>query len=857
MLTALLLAHSMTLLIVAPVLGLYTLRQLTRIPAATRLRAFRLLGISALLSMGLGAFYWLPFISELPLVKMGAGIEAVRGFFQSPVHFLTSTSLIQTSPLYEYGSAPFALGLVAVVLGILAIVVALAAGKHYKQWGSIIFFGFVAVVAAVAMLSSSSELWQRIPLATMVQYPWRVSVLIYLGLAVVIGSLPIALSHITLPRFSRGLTITLLAIATIWTATANLSPQQVFVPTDGPTLGQLARFEEISGFVGTTTFGEYLPNTVKVADLMQPAADAPQAPISPNADIRLVRYDPTERLFEVRTAEPASISLRALYFPDWQAIIDDQSATTYASTPSGLVTVDVPAGNHRVSFLLVDTTSRKIGNLASSISALIVLGLSVWVFRKRESQARAVLVVLGLALVVVIPPALTAATARPPALQPMQTSVAPNLNLIGLRIDQARFESDTWHISNAPTRLNLQVYWQAKSPLEDQPFKWQLRDDHGRLWAEHAQRSRYGTGAPTGWVSNEIIADDYALPLNSSLPAGRYTLYTACGESQNTTAVTTITLERNSVPNTALTPIPNPLDVRMGDDLHLLGFEAPNRIQPETRFPFTLYWKVDKSVVNDFIGFVQVLDTSGAVVARLGYEGLQFAGLNPTSLWTPNQVVVDRRSLRLPKLRPGLYYWAVGMDRYPDHERLPVITRGESTTDDVAVFGEFKVPVNPFTSNPKYPLNTSLGRDIRLTGYDLTAIDPRGNLVASGNDGAPPYLLIGQGQALELVLYWQAVSKITTDYKVFVHIVDQNGKLVAQQDQFPDAWRYPTHIWDAGEYVRDSHLLSLNDLPAGGYRVQIGMYQAETGERLTPIESNGNELKDRQIEIGQIEITGR
>ena len=699
-----------------------------------------------------------------------------------------------------------------------------------------IFFSSVAVVAAVAMLSSSSELWQRIPLATMVQYPWRVSVLINVSLAVVIGSLPTALSHITLPRFSRSLIIAVIAIATIWTSTANLSPQQVFLPTDGPTLGQLARFEEISGFVGTTTFGEYLPNTVKAPNLIRPSEEVKQVTVSSNADIQLVRYDPMERSINVSATELVSVSLRALYFPDWQATIDGQSATTYASTPSGLVTVDVPAGSHRVSFSLVDTASRKIGNLVSSISALFVLGLSVWVFRKRESQARVVLVVLGLALVVVIPPALTAATARPPGLQPLQTSVAPNLKLIGLRIDQARFESDTWHISNAPSRFNLQVYWQAKSPLEDQPFKWQLRDDQGRLWAEHAQRSRFGTGAPTGWVSNEIVADDYDLPLNSSLPAGRYTLHTAYGESQNTTPVTTITLERNSVPNTAITTIFNPLDVRMGDDIHLLGYAAPNRIQPETRFPFTLYWKVDKGIVNDFIGFVQVLDTSGAVVARPGYEGMQFAGLNPTSLWMPNQVIVDRRSLSLPKLWPGLYYWAVGMDRYPDHERLPVTKHGELTADDVAVFGEFKVPTNPFTSKPQHPLNTSLGRDIRLTGYDLN---------------------MSQAQSMELVLYWQAVSKITTDYKVFVHIVDQNGKLVAQQDQFPDAWRYPTHIWDAGEQIRDSHLLSLNNLPAGVYRVQIGMYQAETGERLTPIESNGNELKDRQIEIGMIEITGR
>jgi hypothetical protein len=110
------------------------------------------------------------------------------------------------------------------------------------------------------------------------------------------------------------------------------------------------------------------------------------------------------------------------------------------------------------------------------------------------------------------------------------------------------------------------------------------------------------------------------------------------------------------------------------------------------------------------------------------------------------------------------------------------------------------------------------GDEIRLVGYSLDV-----SAVASG---APA----------RLVLYWQALGEIEIEYTVFVHALDASGQLVAQWDAMPRGNEYPTTHWLAGRVVDDPHRLVLPpDLEAGAYRLAVGLYFWQTGERL-PIE---------------------
>jgi hypothetical protein len=76
-------------------------------------------------------------------------------------------------------------------------------------------------------------------------------------------------------------------------------------------------------------------------------------------------------------------------------------------------------------------------------------------------------------------------------------------------------------------------------------------------------------------------------------------------------------------------------------------------------------------------------------------------------------------------------------------------------------------------------------------------------------------------------------------YKFFVHLVDprlaasvDTGELVAQADVMPRDWTYPTLWWETGEVVSDGIAVSLAGVPSGVYRLEIGVYDPDSGVRL-------------------------
>jgi 4-amino-4-deoxy-L-arabinose transferase-like glycosyltransferase len=88
--------------------------------------------------------------------------------------------------------------------------------------------------------------------------------------------------------------------------------------------------------------------------------------------------------------------------------------------------------------------------------------------------------------------------------------------------------------------------------------------------------------------------------------------------------------------------------------------------------------------------------------------------------------------------------------------------------------------------------------------------------------------------AVSVTLYWQALRTPDFDYSCFVHLVDQTGQVVAQQDQAPggDAG-FPPSVWWNGDLVADTHRISLPaGLSPGDYRLRVGLYNWQTGQQL-------------------------
>jgi 4-amino-4-deoxy-L-arabinose transferase-like glycosyltransferase len=93
------------------------------------------------------------------------------------------------------------------------------------------------------------------------------------------------------------------------------------------------------------------------------------------------------------------------------------------------------------------------------------------------------------------------------------------------------------------------------------------------------------------------------------------------------------------------------------------------------------------------------------------------------------------------------------------------------------------------------------------------------------------------GERLYVRLFWRADGRPSTDYTTFVHLLaaGPDGALqqVAGFDAPPGNGSCPTGAWMPGEIIVDELQLVLPDGQADdGYALAVGLYQAETGQRL-------------------------
>jgi hypothetical protein len=133
---------------------------------------------------------------------------------------------------------------------------------------------------------------------------------------------------------------------------------------------------------------------------------------------------------------------------------------------------------------------------------------------------------------------------------------------------------------------------------------------------------------------------------------------------------------------------------------------------------------------------------------------------------------------------------------------------------------------------------------LRLDSPNLSAIPAENDFYAE-LDGQ--FALIGydaperaiSGSTVSFTAYWQALVPAENNYQVFVHLLDEQGQLVAQADAL-NPGEFPTERWPTDRYVRDEHDIVLADeLPPGRYRWSIGLWLAEDGSRLPHVDDAG------------------
>jgi hypothetical protein len=254
-----------------------------------------------------------------------------------------------------------------------------------------------------------------------------------------------------------------------------------------------------------------------------------------------------------------------------------------------------------------------------------------------------------------------------------------------------------------------------------------------------------------------------------------------------------------------------------------------NRYVPGERMFIDLEWHVLAQMGEDYTTFVHLVDAEGRMVAQGDSQPLR--GLHPTSNWLPGEIVPDTYAIPIPYVPGGVYRIEVGLYRRAGLQRITVLDPGGQPTTAVTL-SQVKIAGALAISGPtpQHALRAALGYSITLLGYDVasTTVKP--------------------GESLRLTLYWQARRTMDRDYTVFVHLLDSSGHIVAQRDSPPQAGRYPTSLWDAGEVIADSCEITIpRDIAPGEYPIEVGMYFLPTLERLPVANETGQPLGDRVL----------
>ncbi len=146
--------------------------------------------------------------------------------------------------------------------------------------------------------------------------------------------------------------------------------------------------------------------------------------------------------------------------------------------------------------------------------------------------------------------------------------------------------------------------------------------------------------------------------------------------------------------------------------------------------------------------------------------------------------------------------------------------------------------------------------DVRLSEYGLGPLEaePRTQMQVRVGDWAQlegvaiPEAVFHPGDIIPVTLFWQALEPPPEQVKVFIHVMNAAGVLVAQNDAEPGQGFLPTTAWAVGETLPDRYGLWLPPgLPPGEVTLQVGLYRF-SGERL-PVATGGD-----VVVLGQITV---
>ncbi|MBE2197308.1 MAG: glycosyltransferase family 39 protein [Anaerolinea sp.] len=255
-------------------------------------------------------------------------------------------------------------------------------------------------------------------------------------------------------------------------------------------------------------------------------------------------------------------------------------------------------------------------------------------------------------------------------------------------------------------------------------------------------------------------------------------------------------------------------------------------------------WGSGRSLHNLYANPAYVRADYRGIAARIVAENHPNAGI---ILDAPNQWEVftyyyadAQRVYPLPLGQPQPERLATQLaDIAARHDRLYAIFWGEAQRDPERL-------VERWLDEHAFKATDEWYQDVRFVTYAVPAVAATEMETVTAVPFGPHIILNGYtvrdttllpGDIIQITLFWQTDAPLQQRYKIFLHLVDEDGGLpVAQRDSEPGGGLNLTTIWTPGEVVIDNHgILIPADTPPGQYTLLLGLYDIADATARLPI----------------------
>lgn len=333
---------------------------------------------SIILGLTLSAFFVLPMLFERGFVHVET---LLGGYFDYRQHFVTLKELFLSNN-WGYGSSmlgpiddlSLSAGIVHWVIGVLAVILALFKFKKDRTSSLLILgFGVIEIAVLFLMHEKSSFVWTIFPFLSWLQFPWR-----FLSLSTFILSYLSSYVVYSLgkPKYILGVIL----IGLLFFLHLNF-----FVPKSWQNVNDSY---ELTGAMWekelTASIFDYLPIYAK----LPPDSKAPDFPEVLNGNAIFVNYKKGTyyQIGKIKVYEDAVIRAPLYDFPGMRVLVDNKVVSHVNNNCQnekfclGLITFNVPKGEHDVSVILKNTPIRILGNTLTIVS----LGFIVYIIFKKK-----------------------------------------------------------------------------------------------------------------------------------------------------------------------------------------------------------------------------------------------------------------------------------------------------------------------------------------------------------------------------------------------------------------------------------------------------------------------------------------